>query len=69
MIISQVAGEVPHPLDVHYQSLNAKLTYIKQEEDDYDVIHKYLVATGHSCMKILDVFRVDREGEVRGAPE
>lgn len=65
---SQVAGEAPHPLDVNYQSLNAKLTCVKQEEEDYDVIHKYLEATGHSHMKILDVFRVDREGEVRGAP-
>lgn len=68
-MISQVAGEMPHPLDINYQSLNAKLTHIKQEEEDYDVIHKYLVATGHSHMKILDVFRVDREGAVRGAPD
>ena len=70
MITSQVAGEMPHPLDVNYESLKAKLTHIKKEEEEFSVIEKYLAATGPSWrhVEILDIFRVDREGEVRGFP-
>lgn len=56
-----------HPLDLNYQSLKAKLTHVKEEEEEYDIIQKYLAATGRS-VQILDVFRVDREGEVSGLP-
>lgn len=67
MVISlQVLGEVPHPLDNHYESLKAELTHIKQEDEEYDVIQKYLTATAPSWrnMELIDVFRVDREEEV-----
>ena len=63
-----MAGEVPHPLDINYESLKAKLTHIKEEEEDYDVVQKYIQATGSGGwrkVKLLELFRVDREGEVR----
>ena len=66
MTSSQVSGERPHPLDVNYESLKAGLSHVKEEEEEYDVIEKYLTATKPSWRKaqLLDVFRVDREGEV-----
>ena len=63
-----MAGEVPHPLDINYESLKAKLTHIKKEEEEHEVVHKYIEATGPSGwrnVQLLDLFRVDREGEVR----
>ncbi|CAI8044263.1 Protein mono-ADP-ribosyltransferase PARP3 [Geodia barretti] len=60
----QVAGEIPHPLDINYESLKAKLSHIKKEEDEYQVVHKYIKATATwRKVELLDVFRVDREGE------
>ena len=57
---------MPHPLDVNYQGLKATLTHLKKEEEEYDIIQQYLAATGPTWhnVQILDVFRVDREGEV-----
>ena len=41
----------------------------EEEEDEYGVIQNYLSATRPSWrnMELLDVFRVDREGEVMNA--
>ena len=61
---------MPHPLDVNYESLKATLTHVKEEEEEFSIIERYLTATEPSWrnVKILDIFRVDREGEVRGFP-
>ncbi len=57
---------MPHPLDVDYVSLKAKLEHVKTSENDYKIIEKNLKATMPSYQKleIIDVWRVDREGEV-----
>ena len=67
MMSLQVGGEIPHPLDSNYETLKARLTHIKKEEEEYEVVDKYIDATGPTCGKVqlLDLFRVDREGEVR----
>lgn len=64
------ANEVPHPLDLNYQSLKAELVHVKKTDDDYKIIKKYLDSTQPSYQKleILDIWRVDREGEVRHTP-
>ena len=61
-----VGGEVPHPFDVNYQSLNARLTHISPEESVYKTIKQYVDATGSTFRKleILDVWEVDRQTEV-----
>ena len=40
---------------------------MKEEEPEYDIIQNYITATEPTWrnVKLLDVFRVDREGEVR----
>ncbi|XP_070559252.1 protein mono-ADP-ribosyltransferase PARP3-like [Ptychodera flava] len=57
--------EVPHPLDVNYGLLMCGLTHVKPASDDYKVIQKYMDATKGWCsgLKILDVWKVDRDGE------
>ena len=63
---AESVNEVPHPLDVDYMSLKAKLEHVKTSDDDYKVINKYLNATMPSYQKleIIDVWRVDRDDEV-----
>lgn len=60
------AGEVPHPLDVNYKLLKAKLQHLDKSQEQYAVIEKYLRVTEPHWrkLKILDVWEVDREGEV-----
>ena len=60
------AGEVPHPLDVNYELLKAKLQHLDKSQEQYAVIEKYLRVTEPHWrkLKILDVWEVDREGEV-----
>ncbi|XP_068109113.1 protein mono-ADP-ribosyltransferase PARP3 [Hyperolius riggenbachi] len=57
--------EVPHPLDVDYQLLKCHLTLLEPKTEEYKVIDKYLSNTGPSWrkLKILDVWRVDRDTE------
>ena len=60
------AEEVPHPLDVNYKLLKANLDHVKKGDKDYQIIEKYLKATEPSYQKleIMDIWKVDREGEV-----
>lgn len=63
----QTAAGMSHPLDINYENLKAKLVHIKKEEEEYKVVHKYIEATGHGGwrkVQLMDLFRVDREGEV-----
>ncbi|XP_069822687.1 protein mono-ADP-ribosyltransferase PARP3 [Dendropsophus ebraccatus] len=57
--------EVPHPLDVDYQLLKCQLNLLDPKSKEYKVIDTYLKHTGPSYvpLKILNVWRVDREGE------
>ena len=61
-----MAGEIPHPLDINYESLKAKLTHVKKEEEEYEIVQNYIKATGPSWINVelMDLFKVDREGEV-----
>eukprot|EP00731_Ephydatia_muelleri_P003429 Em0001g3429a len=58
-------GAVPHPLDVNYQSLNARLSHIAPTESVYNTIKQYVDATGptYKKLEILDVWEVDRQTE------
>ena len=62
-------GEIPHPLDLNYQSLKASLIHVKKEEEEYDIVKNYIDATTQGGWRnppqLLDLFRVDRDGEVR----
>ena len=60
------SGEVPHPLDVNYELLKARLTHLDKKDAEYAVIEHYLTATGPKWRKleIMDVWAVDRQTEV-----
>ncbi|KAM4722041.1 protein mono-ADP-ribosyltransferase PARP3 [Rhinophrynus dorsalis] len=57
--------EVPHPLDVDYQLLKCQLNLLDPASEEYKVIKTYVEKTGptYRKLKILDVWRVDRETE------
>ena len=55
---------MPHPADINYGMLKAKLEYIDKEEEEFRIISKYVEATSsQSRNQLLDVWRVDRDGE------
>ena len=58
--------EVPHPLDVNYQSLKAELSHVDKKDEEFGVLEKYLRATEPQWRKleILDVWKVDRDKAV-----
>ncbi|XP_013790315.1 poly [ADP-ribose] polymerase 3-like [Limulus polyphemus] len=53
----------PHPVDVNYQVLKCKLELLSQTTEEYKIIKKYLEATGPAYLKLLDVWKIDRETE------
>ena len=57
---------MPHQLDVQYETLHANLTHLNPKSHEYQVISKYMTATTAEWRKIklLDVWRVDRQGVV-----
>ncbi|KAM9325285.1 protein mono-ADP-ribosyltransferase PARP3 [Gastrophryne carolinensis] len=57
--------EVPHPLDVDYQLLKCQLNLLTPKTEEYKVIDTYVKNTGptYRQLKILNVWRVDRENE------
>ena len=57
---------MPHPLDVNYELLKAKLQHLDKSQEQYAVIEKYLRATEPHWrkLKILDMWEVNREEEV-----
>uniref|UniRef100_A0A674K6E1 Poly(ADP-ribose) polymerase family member 3 n=1 Tax=Terrapene triunguis TaxID=2587831 RepID=A0A674K6E1_9SAUR len=59
--------EVPHPLDKDYELLKCELTLVDPALEDYQVIQTYVEKTGSSYrkVKILNIWKVKREGEVR----
>ena len=58
--------EEPHPLDVKYGLLRAKLECLGAKDEDFKLIQKYVECTGSPGEKarLQHVWRVDREGEV-----
>ena len=62
----QATGDVPHPLDVNYELLKTRLSHVGKGEEGYGIIDKYLKATEPVWRKleIMDVWEVDRDGEV-----
>lgn len=57
--------EVPHPLDIDYELLKCELNLLDPKSKEYKVIDNYVKHTGSTYrqLKILNVWRVDREGE------
>ncbi|XP_063282700.1 protein mono-ADP-ribosyltransferase PARP3 [Pelobates fuscus] len=57
--------EVPHPLDVDYQLLKCELDLVDPSSVEYQIIQTYINRTGSTYrqLKILNVWRVDRESE------
>lgn len=60
-----------HPLDRQYQSLHCQMQSLDPGGQEYQVVSKYLQSTHASThndytMSILDMFSVDRQGEVGG---
>ena len=62
----QDVTEVPHELDVQYETLHANLTHLNPKSHEYQVVSKYMTATSGQWRKIklLDVWGVDRQGVV-----
>ena len=57
---------MPHELDVQYETLHANLELVNPKSHEYHVISKYMTATSQvgRQIKLLDVWRVDRQGVV-----
>ncbi|KAI0214446.1 Protein mono-ADP-ribosyltransferase PARP3 [Lamellibrachia satsuma] len=56
--------EVPNPLDVNYDLLLCDLELVDTKSDEYKILNKYVMATqGGYKSKILDVWKVNRQGE------
>lgn len=59
--------EVPHPLDVDYSLLKAKLGLVSPKSKEYQVLEKYFMETksnsGWRKLKLNHIWTVDREGE------
>ena len=56
-------GLKPHPVDLNYERLNAKMTPIKSDSEEYKMIAKYIQNGGGSTMKMVDCFNIARDGE------
>ena len=56
---------LPNPADENYKKLNAKVEYVTPDSKEFEFIQKYIDATAasHRKPKLLDVFRLDRNGE------
>ncbi|XP_059800531.1 protein mono-ADP-ribosyltransferase PARP3 isoform X2 [Hypanus sabinus] len=55
--------EVPNPLDEDYNLLKCQLTHLSQTTNDFKMVKKYVDETGSSHLKVVNVWRLDREGE------
>ena len=60
----QPVKQVPYPADAHYETLRAKLDFVDHKEDEFETIKNYFNATKRSG-SLIDVWRVNREGEGR----
>ena len=53
----------PHPMDLAYESLSAKLVHVKPGSEIFKQIERYTKLTqGHRKCKVAEVFSVDRDG-------
>ena len=57
---------MPHPLDLNYELLKADLSVVDRSSEEYKIIEKNLRSTGYPHLHLIDVWRVDRNGVVRG---
>lgn len=55
----------PHPADENYKKLNAELELVAPGSEEHDLLLRYLneTAASHNKPKVLDIFRLDRNGE------
>ncbi|XP_036594429.1 protein mono-ADP-ribosyltransferase PARP3 [Trichosurus vulpecula] len=56
-------GEVPHPLDRDYELLRCQLQPLATDTHEYKLIETYLKKTGWPHLRILHVWKTNREGE------
>jgi poly [ADP-ribose] polymerase len=59
-----------NPLDSHYEKLKTDIVPLDKNSFEYEMIHRYVRNTHGTThdqykLEILDVFKVDREGERR----
>lgn len=55
---------LPNPLDADYKLLNCTLEPVERSSEEYKKLETYLKNTqGYYKLDILDIFRVDRQGE------
>ncbi|XP_043846197.1 protein mono-ADP-ribosyltransferase PARP3 [Dromiciops gliroides] len=55
--------EVPHPLDRDYELLKCQLQPLAADTDEYKLIETYQKNTGPPHIRILHVWKINREGE------
>ncbi|XP_072506416.1 protein mono-ADP-ribosyltransferase PARP3 isoform X4 [Notamacropus eugenii] len=55
--------EVPHPLDRDYELLKCQLQPLATDAHEYKLIETYLKKTGWPRLRILHVWKINREGE------
>ncbi|XP_020854566.1 protein mono-ADP-ribosyltransferase PARP3 isoform X2 [Phascolarctos cinereus] len=55
--------EVPHPLDRDYKLLQCKLQTLATDTHEYKLIETYLKKTGWPHLRVLHVWKINREGE------
>ncbi|XP_044307387.1 protein mono-ADP-ribosyltransferase PARP3 [Varanus komodoensis] len=55
--------EVPHPLDKDYGLLKCELTLVDPSSEDHKLIETYIEKTNGQKLKVLNIWKVNREGE------
>ncbi|KAI5109210.1 poly [ADP-ribose] polymerase 3, partial [Silurus meridionalis] len=58
----EMVETVPNPIDQDYESLKCNLTLLDKKSETFEIIEKYLNATGNN-LSIKDVWEVNREKE------
>lgn len=67
----EAAGDTEgSPIDAHYKKLNANISVLDKDSDEFAAIQKYVKNThaqthGNYSLVIDEVFRVDRDGEAK----
>ncbi|KAG2374682.1 hypothetical protein C9374_010426 [Naegleria lovaniensis] len=63
LLASQLNIKTMNPLDYTYHALGAQLAPLAKTDEEFSVINRYMDQTGGSSVKIMNIFRVNRQGE------
>ena len=56
---------LPNPADANYKKLKAELNWVDPKTDEHEMVDNYLQSTKAYPLKLVDLFRVERDGEAK----